>query len=218
MWRGCGTKSCGKGIQDGFSCNCKSTWMRAWRTPSFESGKLRQLPVVWGPDWRGSIVPKQPLSLAAYFLSVSIVFLSQGFSGKHRKSPQTRTKIPQINAVTPGTGIDQLYSPSFFLLCLHPTLGWLQSLPRARGHPKASCKQDRTVAARKLLQMTAVASQQYKKYDRDGSVCGRLEGATNCVSPSPFLFQCTNACSCITTSCWANVVAGACAAKFLLCS
>lgn len=125
--------------------------------------------------------------------------------------------MPQTNTGTPGIAIAQLYSPSFFLLCLHPTLGWLQSWPRPQGYPKASCRQDRTVASRKLLQMTAVASQQHEKYNRDGSVCGRLEGATNCPR-LPFLSRCTSAGSCITTSGWADMVAGACAANFLLCS
>lgn len=133
MWRGCGTKSCEKGIQDGFSYNCKSTQMRAWRTPSLKSGKLRQLPVVWRSDWRGSIVPKQPLSLAAYFLSASIVFLSQGFSGKHRKNPSDKNKN------TPNKCCDARHShwsalQSFLLPLVPPShLGLAPELAQALG-------------------------------------------------------------------------------------
>lgn len=65
--------------------------MRTWKMSSFHSGKFRQLQIFWRPDWRGFIVYKQPVSLAAHFHSASIAFLSQGFAEKHRKK-DTNTK------------------------------------------------------------------------------------------------------------------------------
>lgn len=75
------------------------------------SRKLWQLQIVW----RGSIVPEQPLSLAAHFHSAFITFLSQWFAGKHRKNPNPNNKNPQIKAMTSGTATARLYLQSFHL-------------------------------------------------------------------------------------------------------
>lgn len=94
MWRGCGTKPRGEGRQDEFSCHRRSVGMRAWRMSLFHSGKHRQLRAFQRQDWRGFIVPKQTLSLAALFTQLPPSFSLKALQENTEKTPNNNNKNP----------------------------------------------------------------------------------------------------------------------------
>lgn len=162
-----GTKPCGEGRQDGFSCHRRSVGTRARRMSLFHSGKHRQLRAFQRPDWRGFIVPKQTLSLAALFTQLP--------PSSSLKALQENTEKTKNNNKNPNKCCNTRHShclalfpvlPSSPCACIPPWAGSragpdpgdIQKLPADCCDPRPLATQDRTLASIKLLQMTTVAS------------------------------------------------------------
>lgn len=154
----------------------------------FHSGKLRQLWAFQRPDWRGFIVPKQTLSLAALFTQLPPSSSLKALQENTEKNQNNNNKNPNkccntrhshclaLFPVLPSTPCASV--PPWAGSRAGPDLGDIQKLPADCCDPRPLATQDRTLASRKLLQMTTVASQKYKEYNRDSSVCRRPKGAT----------------------------------------